>query len=25
MAIDLSRYHQLVKEAQTVRVRGRVT
>ncbi|MFN7133946.1 MAG: type III secretion system ATPase SctN [Myxococcales bacterium] len=25
MAIDLSRYHELVKEAQTVRVRGRVT
>ncbi len=25
MAIDLSRYMQLVKEAQTVRVRGRVT
>ncbi len=25
MAIDLSRYSQLVKEAQTVRVRGRVT
>src|SRR5689334_7869657 len=25
MAIDLSRYHQMVKEAQTVRVRGRVT
>jgi len=25
MAIDLSRYHQLVKEAQSVRVRGRVT
>jgi len=25
MAIDLSRYTQLVKEAQTVRVRGRVT
>ncbi|MHB8878734.1 MAG: type III secretion system ATPase SctN [Myxococcaceae bacterium] len=25
MAIDLSRYHQLVKEAQTVRIRGRVT
>src|SRR5688500_14567590 len=25
MAIDLSRYHQLVKEAQVVRVRGRVT
>src|SRR4051794_18181956 len=25
MAIDLSSYHQLVKEAQTVRIRGRVT
>ncbi|HCF59469.1 MAG TPA: EscN/YscN/HrcN family type III secretion system ATPase, partial [Myxococcales bacterium] len=25
MAIDLSKYHELVKEAQTVRVRGRVT
>ncbi len=25
MAIDLSRYYQLIKEAQTVRVRGRVT
>jgi type III secretion protein N (ATPase) len=25
MAIDLSRYHELVREAQTVRVRGRVT
>jgi type III secretion protein N (ATPase) len=25
MAIDLSRYSQLIKEAQTVRVRGRVT
>src|SRR5919202_5137964 len=25
MAFDLSQYHQLVKEAQTVRVRGRVT
>ncbi|HEY3448614.1 MAG TPA: type III secretion system ATPase SctN [Myxococcales bacterium] len=25
MAIDFSRYHELVKEAQTVRVRGRVT
>jgi ATP synthase in type III secretion protein N len=25
MAIDLSRYHQLVKEASTLRVRGRVT
>jgi type III secretion protein N (ATPase) len=25
MAIDLSQYHQLVKEAQTVRIRGRVT
>jgi type III secretion protein N (ATPase) len=25
MAIDLSKYHTLVKEAQTVRVRGRVT
>lgn len=25
MAIDLSRYHELVQEAQTVRVRGRVT
>ncbi|HYV49493.1 MAG TPA: type III secretion system ATPase SctN [Myxococcaceae bacterium] len=25
MAIDLSRYHQMVKEASTLRVRGRVT
>jgi len=25
MAIDLSRYYQLVKEAQSVRIRGRVT
>ncbi len=25
MAIDLSRYQQLIKEAQTVRIRGRVT
>ena len=25
MAIDLSRYHQLVKEASTLRIRGRVT
>ncbi len=25
MAIDLSKYHTLIKEAQTVRVRGRVT
>jgi type III secretion protein N (ATPase) len=25
MAIDLSRYHQMVKEAQLVRIRGRVT
>ena len=25
MAIDLSRYHQLVREASTLRVRGRVT